>query len=222
MQALILDFDGLILDTETPEVQLWDEIFAEHDLVFPEAWWKDMVGRLTEPHEERPHQILARLSSGRVSAEVAAAEHHRRFLTRIHEDDARPGIRSLIALVREAGLKLGLASSSKHEWVDGHLKRLGLFQEFDGILCSDDVPRAKPHPDLYLAAVQSLSVSPQLALALEDSPNGVAAARAAGLSVYAYPNPITIHLDLSAADQIVDNAMDAGLLARLGLTGPGR
>jgi len=98
-----------------------------------------------------------------------------------------------------------VASSSHHRWVDGHLARLGLLDSFEAVLCAGDVPRAKPFPDLYQAACDALGVSPSVALALEDSPNGIRAAKDAGLYCIAIPNPMTSRLDLSHADRIRDS-----------------
>jgi len=139
------------------------------------------------------------------------------FESLAHAADTRPGIRELIRLVKAAGLPLAIASSSRHEWVDGHLTRLGLFQEFDAICCADDVARAKPAPDLYLLALHQLGVRAGEALVLEDSPAGVTAAKAAGLTVFAYPNPLTSFLSLDHADARIDRADNDLVLRSLGL-----
>ena len=90
-------------------------------------------------------------------------------------------------------MKIAIASSSSHSWVDTHLTRLGLFQQFDKIICSDDVKpgRTKPKPDLFLKALDQLNVKANEAMIFEDSPNGVEAANAAGIAVVLVPNPTT-------------------------------
>jgi HAD superfamily hydrolase (TIGR01509 family) len=126
-------------------------------------------------------------------------------------------VREAIAAARGLGLRLGIASSSRHRWVDGHLERLGL-EGFECVRCRDDVERAKPFPDLYLAVCACLGVEPERAVALEDSANGIAAAKAAGLRCVAVPNPMTVDLDLSAADLRLASLADlsvADLLERL-------
>lgn len=116
-------------------------------------------------------------------------------------------------------MKVGVASSSTLHWVGGHLDRLAFRKVFDAVTCREDGMRAKPAPDLYLAAVQALGVAPNEAVAVEDSRNGIAAAKAAGLRCVAVPNELTSQQDLSAADlrlrSLADTPLDA-ILARLG------
>jgi beta-phosphoglucomutase-like phosphatase (HAD superfamily) len=109
------------------------------------------------------------------------------------------------------GLKLAVASSSRHDWVDAYLSRLGLLDRFDAILCADDVTRTKPDPELYAAAVYRLGVETAAAIAIEDSPNGLRAARAAGLFCVATPNPMTALLPLDEADVVVASLSDLPL-----------
>jgi beta-phosphoglucomutase-like phosphatase (HAD superfamily) len=97
-------------------------------------------------------------------------------------------------------LKLAVASSSGRRWVVGHLERLGVAHRFDAIKTADDVERVKPAPDLYLAAVAALGLKPYEAIALEDAPNGLHAAKRAGLFCVAIPNALTGRLPLDHAD----------------------
>ena len=112
------------------------------------------------------------------------------------------------------GLRLGVASSSTNEWVKGHLARLGILESFDCIRCRDDVANAKPEPDLYLAVLECLGVRASEAIAIEDSPNGVLAAKRAGLRCVAIPNSITAQLDLGQADLLL-GSLDEVTLAEL-------
>ena len=114
---------------------------------------------------------------------------------------------------RKRGLRLAIASSSPHAWVDPHLSRLGLADRFDRVLCSDDVPpgRTKPNPDLFLLAVDQLKVPKEAAVVFEDSPNGVRAAKSAGIFVVAVPNPLTIRLGVDGANLTVKSLADISL-----------
>ncbi len=121
-------------------------------------------------------------------------------------------------IVDQFGLKLGVASSSTREWVRGHLARLGILERFDCLRCRDDVANAKPEPDLYIAVLDCLGVAAAQAVAIEDSPNGVAAAKRAGMRCVAIPNTITARLDLSQADVVLTSLAEvtlAQLLDRL-------
>jgi HAD superfamily hydrolase (TIGR01509 family) len=128
----------------------------------------------------------------------------------------RPGVAELIETATAATIPLGVASSSTFDWVDEHLVRLGLREHFAAVRTRDDVApgRTKPAPDLYEAAIEALGVDASNAVAIEDSPNGVAAAKAAGLTAVAVPGPMTAHLDFSAADHVVDT-LEAITLADL-------
>jgi beta-phosphoglucomutase-like phosphatase (HAD superfamily) len=117
-----------------------------------------------------------------------------------------------IAEAKALGLKLGVASSSTTDWVKGHLARLGILERFDCVTCRDDVANVKPEPDLYLAALECLGVAASDAIAIEDSPNGVTAAKVAGMRCVAVPNSITARLDLSHADVILASLADTTLL----------
>lgn len=199
-RALVFDFDGLIMDTETPEVEAWETIFREHGFEFPEEWWVQAVGRGAEQMAETPIHVLERKVGRSLDHEALHAVYEERRMNVINALDALPGVRELIDEAKRSGIALAVASSSKHDWVDTHLTRIGLFDRFDAILCADDVQQAKPFPDLYLAACAALDAEPSRSLALEDSPNGIRAAKDAGLWCITIPNPQTAHLDLSQAD----------------------
>jgi HAD superfamily hydrolase (TIGR01509 family) len=114
---------------------------------------------------------------------------------------------------KRLGLKLAIASSSPHSWVDTHAQRLGLFDYFDKVICADDVPagRTKPNPDLFLLALKQLQVGKNEAIVFEDSPNGVRAAHCAGIFVVAIPNPVTSLLSIENADLTLTSLADLSL-----------
>ncbi|MCC7228985.1 MAG: YqcC family protein [Fimbriimonadaceae bacterium] len=199
LQAIIFDFDGLILDTETPEVQAWRHIFFRHGLDFPDSYWKHAIGRGAEQIAESPIDILERQIGPSIDRSGVEVEYEHVRMSAIDTADPLPGVRELVTASRQEGIPLAVASSSKHSWVDNHLDRLGLYNSFQAILCADDVVSAKPFPDLYLAACSRLGVDPKHSVALEDSTNGIQAAIDAGLFCVAVPNEITAFMDLSQA-----------------------
>jgi putative hydrolase of the HAD superfamily len=107
-----------------------------------------------------------------------------------------PGVLDLLEQAQKAGVKIAIGSSSPHSWVDSHVKRLGLLPYFEHIICQDDVPpgRTKPHPDIFLKALERLNVRADEVVVFEDSVNGVAAARRAGIFVVGVPNPLTAQM----------------------------
>jgi len=188
--AFIFDFDGLILDTETPEVEGWRETFAEYGVEFPEDYFLWAVGRGAEQITERPIDFFRRALPNADLDEIARQATARR-LAGIYANPPRPGLIALLDDAASHGLSLAVASSSRHAWVDAHLERLGLRDRFQHVVCADDVERAKPFPDLYLKAVELLGIPTTQVVALEDSLNGATAAHAAGLRVIHVPNALT-------------------------------
>ncbi|MEP0804681.1 MAG: HAD family phosphatase [Chloroflexota bacterium] len=209
LKALIFDFDGLILDTETPEVDIWTRLYAEHGYDFPFNDWAQTVGGYgVSDFDAAEH--LSLLSQGRLDPVSLRARHHLESSAVIERSSILPGVLEMIHAAKQHGLKLAIASSSRHQWVDGHTKRLGIFHLFDHIVCADDVGagRTKPNPDLFLLALKKLQVQNNEAVVFEDSPNGVLAARRAGIFVVAVLNPLTARLKVEGANLTVTSLAD--------------
>ncbi|MBX0327576.1 HAD-IA family hydrolase [Oscillochloris sp. ZM17-4] len=213
--ALIFDFDGLIVDTETPDYRSWQEAYAAHGVVLSMDVWALNVG---SGHLFNPYDHLEALIGRPLDRDAVRRDVRARFRELLGTPAPLPGVRAYLSAAADLGLQVGLASSSSRAWVTGFLGQLGLLGQFAAICTADDVARTKPEPDLYLAALARLGVAPARAVALEDSPNGVRAAQAAGMRGVAVPNPVTRLTDLSHADLVLPG-LDAlplpDLLARL-------
>jgi HAD superfamily hydrolase (TIGR01509 family) len=197
LKALIFDFDGLILDTETPEVLVWQSIYREHGFELPVHEWEKTIGGYgISTFDAAEH--LSLLSQGRLDPVSMRSRYRRESNLLIHAGSILPGVMDLLHQARDNGLKTAIGSSSPHSWVDSHLKRLGIFHYFHPIVCQDDIPpgRTKPNPDIYLKALELLEVRSAEAVVFEDSPNGVEAAKRAGLFVVAVPNPLTAKMNV--------------------------
>jgi HAD superfamily hydrolase (TIGR01509 family) len=197
VKALVFDFDGLILDTEGPIYEAWSEIYREHGLDFPPAEWQHVIGQAS--HFD-PFSELERRLGRELDREEVGVRRRVRVRELVEAQPLLPGIIEWRDEAHALGLKLGIASNSTRDWVLGHLNRLGIGDEWDCVRCRDDVERPKPEPDLYLAVASCLGVAPVEAVAVEDSPHGVRAAKAAGFYCIAVPNPMTADLDFSEAD----------------------
>jgi len=209
IQALILDFDGLILDTETPFCRAWEEIYDEHGLSVSPRSWGCLIGSAADPPEA--YDLLEQ-HLGRAVDRASLRERRIRRERELRRDEqVMPGIRELIEEAGGRGLRLAIASSSDREWVVRHLAANGLLERFQVIACAEDAERTKPAPDLYEAALAGLGVSPCGAIAFEDSSHGVAAAKAAGLFCVAVPNSITRHLPFPHADRVLERLSDGSL-----------
>jgi HAD superfamily hydrolase (TIGR01509 family) len=204
----VFDFDGLILDTEEPIYRSWLEVYQAHGEELPFERWVQIVGSTNiafhpQYHlEERlgrplPKEVLDRRIGRRTEMILAQA--------------VLPGVVQHLDAARELGFKLGVASSSTRDWVTGHLARLDILDRFECVRCRDDVEHAKPEPDLYIAVLECLGVRASEAIAIEDSPNGVAAAKRAGMRCVAIPNSITARLDLTEADITLTSLAEVSL-----------
>ena len=198
LKALIFDFDGLVLDTETPEVLVWQSIYEEHGFELPFHEWEKTVGGYGVSNFN-PAEHLAHLSSGQLEAVSLRSRYRKEADVIIHANPILPGVVEIIEEAKLAGLQVAIGSSSPHSWVDTHAKRLGIFDYFDHVICQDDVApgRTKPNPDIYLKALEQLNVKNDAAVVFEDSLNGVLAARRAEIFVVAVPNPLTAKMGVS-------------------------
>lgn len=200
IKALVFDFDGTILDTETPDFECWKQLFADHGGELTQAEWCKVVG--TNWDAFNPFDHLESQIGRTVDRDVLFEEQKRIFHELVKQQAPMPGVEAMLASAQEMGLKLAVASSSQRPWVAGHLERLGLLQYFPVIKTAEDVEKIKPDPALYRVAVEALGVEPWEAIAFEDSVNGVKAAKAAGLYCFAVPNSVTANLDFSKADGV--------------------
>jgi HAD superfamily hydrolase (TIGR01509 family) len=199
IKALIFDFDGLIVDTEMPDYDSWQTVYAHHGVTLPVEKWGEIVGG-TAASDFDPHSYLEELTSKSLDREEVWLSRRKQYLDGIAEQPILPGVLEYLDDAEKLGLKLGVASSSPENWVRGHLARLGIYQRFHTIKTADDVRLTKPDPELYVAAVKALGVSGAESVAFEDSPNGIKAAKDAGLFCVAVPNPLTAQLSLGNPD----------------------
>lgn len=206
IRAVIFDLDGLIVDSETPEYLAWQAVHARHGWPFPVSSWRRNIGR-----NDSPFDPLARFreADSPMAPDAARAlwdDHHARlqpdFLTPL------PGVVPLLERIRARGLRTAVASSSRLARVRELLDRLDLAAQFDAVAGGDEVPQAKPAPDVYRLAARRLAVAEPACLALEDSESGVRAAKAAGMWCIAVPSELTRGMDFSAADLVVTSLLE--------------
>jgi HAD superfamily hydrolase (TIGR01509 family) len=212
IKALLFDFDGLILDTETPDVRAWEDIYAEYGFSFPLESWAQIIGGTGGPSFDAAAHLQTLLGSPLDLSALQAQQTHLSH-SLVNQESVLPGVWDYLREAKRLGLKLAIASSSPHSWVDTHATRLGIFHYFDDVVCSDDVAagRTKPNPDLFLLALDRLEVCNDEAIVFEDSPNGVRAARAAGIYVVAVPNSITSQLSIENANLVLSSLADLPL-----------
>jgi HAD superfamily hydrolase (TIGR01509 family) len=206
IRGFLFDFDGLILDTESPSLAGWQRVYAEHGHELPLDRWAGYVGTRGgwDPMTHLEGLVGAPLERDAVNARRRAHE-----LSLIEAEELRPGILDYLAAARRLGLKRAIVSSSSRPWIDLHLHRLEQVLGWDAIVTADhDESRAKPAPTLYLEALELLGLPSGEAVAFEDSRHGVRAARAAGIFVVAVPNAVTRDYGLDEADLLVESLAD--------------
>lgn len=211
IRALVFDFDGLILDTETPLIDSYGDVHLAHGVAFDRATFLRNVGHADytfDPwHGFSPHADRIALEIQRRACKEA----------RLGEQQVLPGVVALLDAAREHQLRVGLASNSEHTWVEPLLEQLGLRDRFEFLACREDAPSPKPEPDLYKLVLNRFGLRGFEAIAFEDSHTGSIAAKRANLWCVAAPNTSTAHHDFSHVDLCVPSLAEftlADLVAR--------
>ncbi|GKQ35468.1 HAD family phosphatase [Streptomyces sp. A012304] len=200
-RGVIFDFDGVILDTEVVLFRSWIALYERYGSAPPSLGeWVRGIGSHERPD---PMARLVELTEGAIDAEEAHHWRVERSREMLRGESALPGVEAWLSTAKDLGLAVGIASNSSQEWVERNLRRLGLLRHFDALSCFGPGLLGKPSPDLYVNACRLLGIDAAEAVAVEDSPSGVAAARAAGVFCVAVPNELTAHVDLTAADLVV-------------------
>jgi HAD superfamily hydrolase (TIGR01509 family) len=183
-EAVIFDMDGLMLDSERASLRSWSRGARELGLQIEDDYWLRLVG-----HSMAACQALLR---ERLDEEQIASLLERCHALYLAEVDAgvplRPGIHEILQLLAQYGIPCGVATSTRRPLAPHKLETAGLLPYFKSVTAGNDVEHPKPAPDIYLLAAQRLGAAPERCLALEDSPAGVTAALAAGLTVIQVPD----------------------------------
>ena len=208
--AIIFDFDGLIIDSETPLFEIWQEIYRDHAGDLTLSSWQHALGTHHgfDPYAELHAQTGVSLDRDTWMPRVSD-EHWRRC----EGQPLLPGVMDRLEDAARLGMPAAVASSSNEAWVLPWLTRHGLRERLQAVCTRDDVTAVKPAPDLFLLAARRLAVEPQRCLVFEDSPNGLLAAKAASMWAVAVPNALTASLPLPAPDLVLTSLADTPLEA---------
>ncbi|WP_034271068.1 HAD family hydrolase [Actinospica robiniae] len=209
IEAIVFDFDGLLMDTETTLLDCWQYEWRQHGLELDQtSFFADHGGDITA---ERYRQLAEAVGPGY----DYESSHARRtaYRQRLHDElGLCDGIEEWLAQAHDVGLRCAIASSSPEHWVTEMLQRINHIDDFTTLATGDEVPAVKPAPDVYLLAIERLGLQPAQAVAVEDTPHGVAAAKAAGLPCIAIPNPFADPARFTAADLVLPSAAALPLL----------
>ena len=208
IKALIFDFDGLIVDTETPHYESWRGVYTEHGVELRlDRWLLDLgTHGMFDPCAD-----LAELTGKTIDRDAMLSDRRAHHISLCEQEALRPGIEAMLEAGAAAGFGLAVATSSNRDWVERWLGRHGIRHRFQCVRSRDDVERVKPAPDLFLAAAECLGVAPADCIVFEDSPNGMRAAIAAGMRCVAVPNSMTAALELPAIALRLESLADLPL-----------
>ena len=205
IRALVFDFDGLILDTESALIAAYADVHAAHGVPFEHERFLHSIGHADYAFDPW-HAFEKR-------ADRAALETERRARNR--ERDLHlpvlPGVIALLDAARDRSLRVGLASNSPRAHCERHLTRIRLLDRFEFLACREDVPLPKPAPDLYKLVLSRFALRGHDAVAFEDSHTGSLAAKRANLWTVAAPGISTAHHDFAHADLRVTSLADVKL-----------
>ena len=203
IKALIFDFDGTIIDTETAWFITFRDAYKSHGVELTLEQYSQCLG--TSLHSFNPYTYLRTHYNLPINLEEfkqSVQQQHTELMTK---EQIRPGILALLKSAKSQGIKIGLASSSERAWIDKFTKLHGIEDYFDCYCTSDTVKKVKPDPELYLQALENLGVQANEAIAIEDSPNGARAAVTAGIPTVVIKNDITNQLPFSEGHHTIES-----------------
>lgn len=193
--AVVCDMDGLLVDSERMERRVWRAAAADHGVELSDERFRTFVGHSADQCD----RMLLEYYGAEFDVAAFRATCHDRMRALVEGEGVplRAGAREWLRFLAEQELPLGLATSSAPDYVP---ERLGeLVDLFHAVVTRADVPRGKPHPDLYLEVASRLGVDPAACLAVEDSPAGVRSALAAGMPVVMVPDLVSPPSELAAS-----------------------
>ncbi|QCR30970.1 HAD family phosphatase [Lysinibacillus sp. SGAir0095] len=203
IKAIIFDFDGTIIDTETAWYITFRDAYKTHGIDLTLEQYSQCLG--TSLHSFNPYTHLKTHYKLPIDLEEFKQLVQQQHTEKMTKERVRPGILKLLESAKLQGLKIGLASSSERAWINKFVNLHGIEDYFECYCTAETVQRVKPDPELYLQALENLGVKPSEAIAIEDSPNGARAAVAAGIPTVVIKNDITNQLSFSEGHHTIDS-----------------
>lgn len=200
VEAVIFDFDGLLMDTESTSLESWQYEWEQWGLSLEVSEF--FVAHGGDVTDERYAKLAAAVGEGYDQG----LSHRRRldYRKQLHQElDIAPGIRDWLDEAVDLHLRLAVASSSPMEWLREHLGRAEVLDRFEVLAAGDEVVDHKPAPDVYRLALSKLAIDASRAVAVEDTGHGVTAAKASGLRCIAIPNPFVTPEQVGHADLLL-------------------
>lgn len=215
IEAVVFDFDGLIRDTETFEFYSFQELLMDYGVELPLELYCSRIGGHCDSFD--PYEFLQQKIGKSLNRESLRKLRREKYDKLIVDQKALPGVINYLNEATRLGIKIGLASSAPRDWVMPNLEELGLTHYFSCIKTHEDAIKVKPDPDLYLQVLNYFSINPINGVAIEDSPNGAKAAKAAGMHCIIVPNKLTNELLFESYDLRLNSLEDLDLIAAIKL-----
>lgn len=207
IKAIVFDFDGLIIDTETVWFLTFKEVFQDFNVDFPLEEYATCIGT-----DDTTLHVFIEEKLGAESTEIIMNLVKKNHRAKMELMEIREGVMEYLEEAKNLGIKIGLASSSSREWVEGFLKQHQIIDYFEVIKTGDEVEKVKPDPTLYIKTLEALNSKADEAVAFEDSPNGARAAIAAGLKCVIVPNEVTKWITFEKFHLRIDSMIEMGLV----------
>ncbi|WP_051030948.1 HAD family hydrolase [Robertmurraya massiliosenegalensis] len=208
IKAIIFDFDGTLVDTETMWYRMYKEVLLhKYGIHLPLEEFAKVIGTT----DEALYAYVEAQTQTKIDFIQLEQEIHRMIIAQKDQLVLREGAEEFIQQARKMNLKMGIASSSPRKWIEDLLEHLHVRNVFSVIKSKDDVQEVKPNPELYVKAVEALGVYPQEAIAIEDSVNGSIAAINAGLTTIVVPNEVTAFLEFDKRVRVYQQFTDIQL-----------
>lgn len=200
-KAVVFDMDGVIFDSERAVMQCWKEVASRHNI--PDI--EKAILACTGTTMVRTREIMLNLYGADFPYDEYARESSAIFHSRYDGGrlPMKPGVKELLTFLKEHNKKIALASSTRQQVVTDELRDAGIIEYFDRIICGDMVSRSKPAPDIFLKACEELNISPSDSYAIEDSYNGIRAARAGGLHPIMVPDLLPADEEMQSLAEII-------------------
>lgn len=205
IKGIIFDFDGVILNTETIEFRVFEDIFNEYGVKLPLEMWEKRIGGNKNNFD--PYDYLIEYTQLKIDKIDLKKNKKIRYEKRIGNENLLPGVYSYLEAAKKMNIQIGLASSSPRKRIVDLLKRFEILHYFTHLATAEDVDHVKPNPDLYLNVLEKMNLEPSHVIAIEDSPTGLMAAKRAGIYCVIVPNDVTKRLTFQQYDLRV-NSLD--------------
>ncbi len=205
LEAVIFDMDGVLIDSEPFHLVVNEKIFANLGINLSEDEYHSFIGTT---HKDMWSTIKKRYNLPQSVPELVNMQVSGN-INYIKNEEIGPikikGVTELLSKIARENIKIGIASSSPTEVIELVLNKLGISDYFSGVVGGEEIKKGKPSPDIFLKAAKRLDAKPSDCIVIEDSKNGVLAAKAAGMRCVGFKNPNSGNQDLGKADLIVDN-----------------